>query len=295
MAPSYDAALAMYEAEDPIRIIFESGAKPGGTEGAPEGAYELTLTEWPSDDLAPQRWYMHLGGFLGTFEPPADGGASKFMHNPDAGDDSTLPSGDINGTSPPWNWQPEVAGETVAFISEPLADDVVMIGPASVDLWIRSNADEADLEVTISEVRPDNQEMLVQSGWLRASHRFLSSESTPLRPIQTHLATDAEPLTPGAWTEARVEMLPFAHAFRAGSRLRITIDTPGGERAEWGFILHDFGDPAEHSVGHDAAHPSSVLLPVMPGVDVPTKLPPCPSLRGQPCRAYESFTNTPAE
>ena len=188
-----------------------------------------------------------------------------------------------------------MAGETVAFISEPLADDVVMIGPASVDLWIRSNADEADLEVTISEVRPDNQEMLVQSGWLRASHRFLSSESTPLRPIQTHLATDAEPLTPGAWTEARVEMLPFAHAFRAGSRLRITIDTPGGERAEWGFILHDFGDPAEHSVGHDAAHPSSVLLPVMPGVDVPTKLPPCPSLRGQPCRAYESFTNTPAE
>jgi hypothetical protein len=29
------------------------------------------------------------------------------------------------------------------------------------------------------------------------------------------------------------------------------------------------------------------VLPVVPGVSVPTGLPPCPGLRGQPCRTYQ--------
>jgi hypothetical protein len=28
------------------------------------------------------------------------------------------------------------------------------------------------------------------------------------------------------------------------------------------------------------------LLPVIPGVSVPTGLPPCPGLRGEPCRDF---------
>jgi len=46
-----------------------------------------------------------------------------------------------------------------------------------------------------------------------------------------------------------------------------------------------------HAVSHSASHPSSVLLPVLPGVDVPTPLPPCPSLRSQPCRDYVPHAN----
>ncbi len=34
--------------------------------------------------------------------------------------------------------------------------------------------------------------------------------------------------------------------------------------------------------------PSNLLLPVVPGVSVPTGLPPCPGLRGEPCRGYAS-------
>jgi hypothetical protein len=33
--------------------------------------------------------------------------------------------------------------------------------------------------------------------------------------------------------------------------------------------------------------PSRLLLPVVPGVDVPPALPPCPGLRGEPCRDYQ--------
>jgi len=38
------------------------------------------------------------------------------------------------------------------------------------------------------------------------------------------------------------------------------------------------------SVAHSEAMPSRLILPVVPGVAVPTGLPPCPGLRGEPCR-----------
>ena len=41
--------------------------------------------------------------------------------------------------------------------------------------------------------------------------------------------------------------------------------------------------------------PSHLLLPVVPGVEVPTELPPCPGLRGEPCRDYQAFANQPAD
>jgi predicted acyl esterase len=79
----------------------------------------------------------------------------------------------------------------------------------------------------------------------------------------------------------RVELLPVAHAFRAGSQLRLTVDAPGNSRAIWEFETIAGGETVE--IAHDAAHPSKVVLPVVAGIDVPDRLPPC-SLRGQPCR-----------
>jgi hypothetical protein len=37
--------------------------------------------------------------------------------------------------------------------------------------------------------------------------------------------------------------------------------------------------------------PSSLTLPVVPGVSVPTAMPACPSLRNEPCRPYQAFAN----
>ena len=36
---------------------------------------------------------------------------------------------------------------------------------------------------------------------------------------------------------------------------------------------------------------SRLTLPVVPGNEVPAGLPPCPGLRGQPCRAFEPSAN----
>ena len=169
------------------------------------------------------------------------------------------------------------------FTSEPFTEDAVILGAGSADLWISSSAVDTDLEVTISELRPDGSEVYVQSGWLRASHRALdSAASTELTPVHTHLAEDSAELVPGEITPVRVDIFPVAHPIRSGSRLRITIDAPGGNRGVWEFRSISSGETV--SIVHDADHPSAIVLPIVTDLVVPSGVAACGALRGQPCR-----------
>jgi predicted acyl esterase len=168
------------------------------------------------------------------------------------------------------------------------------VGTASVDIWLRSTVDDADLEVNLSEVRPDGQEMFIQSGWLRASVRKLGASSTEFWPAPTYREADAVPLVPGEWTSVRIGVTSFAHAFRTGSRIRVSVDTPGDSRARWTFDLKKFSDQVRYDVAHSSVYPSSIVLPVIAGEASQTPLAPCPSLRGQQCRSHVAYTNNPA-
>ena len=59
----------------------------------------------------------------------------------------------------------------VRLTTPPLAEDLELLGPGSVDLWLESTLPDTDLQVSLVEVRPDGQELYVQRGWLRASRR----------------------------------------------------------------------------------------------------------------------------
>ncbi|MFP5224218.1 MAG: CocE/NonD family hydrolase C-terminal non-catalytic domain-containing protein [Actinomycetota bacterium] len=158
-----------------------------------------------------------------------------------------------------------------------------MFGTASADLWISSTAPDTDLEVLLTEVRPDGQEVFVQKGWLRASHRLEDARfSRELRPFQSHRIGDSAPLVPGHPSLARVEIFPFAHAFRAGSKVRISVQAPNILPDLWGFASLPL--PAINTIHTSEFYPSSIALPVMDGVEIPTDYPVCGSLRNQPCR-----------
>jgi uncharacterized protein len=288
--PSFEAARAAYEAEQPIRILMENGGAPvtpSSPLGAPVAAFTLGFDSWPPPETDAQRFFFHTDGSLRSFTPSEAESASSFEHDDTKGQQTYLVNDAFEMTLPDITWLPATPSDQVVFASEPFDEDVVMIGHASADLWIQSEATDADLEVMLSEVRPDGKETYVSSGWLRASRRALSPDSTALRPVQTHLEADVAPLPPGEWTLARVEIYPFAHAFRADSRLSVAVSTPGGNKGRWQFDVLQLGAGVTHSVSHSASHPSSLLLPVIPGVAVPTPLPPCPSLRSQPCRIYQ--------
>jgi len=292
---SFDDALAAYEAEPALRIIFESGADATAGPGVPVGTFDEKFSGWPVPGTTARRFYLQPNGALADTPPAAaaTSSASSFRFDPDEGQRVVLNSGSVWDALPDYDYRELRPDYSVVFESAPLGETLVMAGHGSADLWLRSTADDADLEVTLTEVRPDGMEMYVQSGWLRASHRALSPESTELRPVHTDVESDGAPLVPGEWTEARVELMPFAHVFRPGSRVRIAIDTPGETRAVWKFRVKELTGEVRHSIGHSAEHASSIVLPVVPGISVSSPLPACPSLRGQPCRPYQAFTNTP--
>lgn len=282
-AHTYDEARAWFENEPPIQVLFEQGAADGQPEGTPVPRWSAAFFEWPIATTDAQAW--HLGpGELRSGGPPPEAGSVSYRADPDA-----LPatfhdqsSGSSWAYDVEWQWREPPPGTAATFDSSPLAADTALIGSASADLWIRSSAPDTDLEVTLSEIRRDGDEVYVQSGWLRASHRFLDAAATTvLRPVATHLEADAAPLPVGEWTLVRVEILPFAHAVREGSRLRLSVDAPGNARASWTFSTIADGETVEIGWGPD--RPSQLVLPVIPGVDIPDELPSC-TLRGQPCR-----------
>ena len=76
------------------------------------------------------------------------------------------------------------------------------------------------------------------------------------------------------------------HAYRTGSRIRVTIAAPGGDQPVWAFADASPRKQASVTVARSSSMPSRLLLPVVDGIAVPTGLPPCPGLRGEPCRPY---------
>jgi predicted acyl esterase len=177
------------------------------------------------------------------------------------------------------------------FTSEALGRQTVMAGSGSADLWIAADAEDVDLQVTLSEVRPDGQEMLVQSGWLRASHRALDNNaSTALRPYHLHTAESVRKLAPGTWTPVRVELFPFAHVFRPGSRIRLTVSGPGGGSNAWPWAFDAVRGGFAVRIAHDGKNrSSSVVLPVVEPKDLslPASLPARDGVWLQPCRAVD--------
>ena len=287
---TYRQALARFEAQKRIRILFEEGAADGQPSGSPLPRFVRAFDSWPVRQARPTAWYLTPGGRLRSTpsdQPPATAKVRGYTADPDA-----LPATTYTGSSsgiwqahPDYDWRQVPEGTGLGWISAPLKQDVVAIGTGSVDLWVRSSAADTDLEVTLTEVRPDGTEVYVQSGWLRASHRALDrAQSTPTSPFHRHLEDSAAPLAPGALTRLRVELFPFAQPFRAGSRLRITVDAPGNSRPLWAFDTIADGERVE--IAADSRHRSRVVLAVVPGVEVPRTAPDCASLRSQPCRTY---------
>ncbi len=289
---TYDEAVAAWKAEPPLRVLFEAGAGDPSDLGAPKDVFERSFAKYPPEETQPLELYLEPGGKLGAAAPTDASSADVFTLDPGAGARGVLaPGGDVWAKLPAYDWEQPRAAETVVFESEPLTEDLPMLGTASVDLWLESPVDDADLQVTLSEVRPDGKELYVQSGWLRASYRKPGPAATALWPAQTLEEADWSPLVPGEWALTRVGTAGFAHVMRAGSRVRLAVDTPGGTRADWRFALKTFDGPVQYAIGHEAAHPSKLVLPRLSGVTAPAGLPPCPSLRGQPCRDEVPYVN----
>jgi predicted acyl esterase len=295
--PTYASALLQFQNEPHFRVLFDNGAAPGQPAGAPLPGFEATFKKWPPDPTAVRLYFGPNGALTETAPATATGGATasdSYQYDPAAfpATDYTGSDDDLWKASVGYDWRTLPNGKGVGYTTPPLPRDTVMVGPGSVDLWLKSTARDTDLEVTLTEVRPDGEETYVQSGWLRASQRTLDpGATTDLAPRQTHLRSDAAPLPKRTFTPVRVKLYAMGHAFRSGSRIRITVQAPGGNRPRWSFTALPAKGTVTNSIARDAAHPSSIDLPVVSGVAIPTVLPACGALRGEPCRTFVPEAN----
>ncbi len=307
--PTYEKALAAFEAIPSIRVLFDNGAGESPakekTAGNPYPAFEQAYSEFPVPGTTAQSWYFGPGGAL-TEAPAATKGVDTYTSNPAA-----LPLNDYgsntgggglwgNASQWEWKWQQNPAGTAVSYVSAPLASDVTAVGAGAVQVWIKSSTPDVDLQATVSEVRPDGNETFVQDGWLRASERKLAKtaknmfkqQPTQLQPIPTFLAKDVKPLPAEKFVPVTIPLYFEGHAYRAGSSIRVTIAAPNGTQPIWSTNqTQPPSGTATVQVEFSKKTPSSITLPVLPGASVPTALPACPSLRNEPCRTYQAYVN----
>lgn len=271
----YETALANYESEDPVTIYWEMNLDR-------QPRFSTSYEAWPPEETETRRLYFQPDGSLAPTPPGTSDAASSYEYAPQGPVAQLIPRNDADQLQ----WGPQRDGTYVSFVSDPLSEDHVLLGSASAELWIKSEAENTDIEVTLSEVRPDGKEMYVQNGWLRASRRAEDAgRSKPRRPWHTHQASDEQPLPEGEFEKLRVELFPFGHVFRDGSRVKVSVETPGGNRSLWGFQLYPTG--ATNTVAHSATEPSNIALPLVPSESTTTDYPACGTVSNQPCRDAE--------
>ncbi len=297
--PSYGAALAAFQRLPSVRVLFDNGAG-GSTPGVPYPAFERSFSRFPVPGTQARSWYLGGGGAL-TGARPAAAGRDTFAWNPRArsatsftGADDGSPGGLWTAT-PAYHWEQNPPGTAASYVTAPLGANTVVIGGGAVQLWMAAAAPSVDLQVTISEVRPDGRETFVQNGWLRVSERKLDvRQSTLLEPVLSLRRRDAAPLPRGRYAEVTIPLYFEGHAYRRGSRIRLTIAAPGGDQPVWAFAQSQPRRTVAVSIARSRRLASRLILPVVPGVSVPSGLPPCPGLRGEACRPYRPYVNRTA-
>lgn len=157
----------------------------------------------------------------------------------------------------------ELRDDVLVYTSAPLEEDTVVIGPVSVRFWASSSARDTDFTAKLVDVHPGGVAHNVLDRIVRAS--FREGSKWP-----------ATPITPGRPYEYTIDLGHTATVFRAGHQIRLEISSssfPHYDRNlnKWPLVAGQGAvlQTAEQTVYHDWAHPSHLLLPVVPGVDVP--------------------------
>jgi putative CocE/NonD family hydrolase len=160
--------------------------------------------------------------------------------------------------------------ETTAltYTTDALTSDVEVTGPITATIWGTLNRPEADLAAILTDVDPSGKSTQITGGWLNASHRAIDDGRSihigpemivPFHPF-TKAAQKAVPAEPQRYD---IEIFPTSQVFKAGHRMRLTIGTSDAHTLPPTFAaVNALG--GVFTLLRDAAHPSSVLLPIVP-------------------------------
>jgi putative CocE/NonD family hydrolase len=270
------------DAEPPVDLFVMGG---GGARRNVQGRLDhggrwRAEPAWPIERARETRYYLHAGGALSPEPPKADVPPSVYTFNPadpvptiggnfqNLGVVGLLEGGGFDqrgrkDLSLCADTLPLAARRDVlVFRTEMLEAGVEVTGALTVRLWIASSTVDTDFTAKLvddyppSEDYPEGYALNIADSITRVRYRASRER--------------AELMEPGRVYEIAIEPQATSNYFAAGHRIRLDISSSNFPHYD---VNPNTGEPlglerrftvAHQSVFHDAAHPSHVVLPIIP-------------------------------
>ncbi len=220
------------------------GGRPSGRRRAPARVYVTGANEWRDLPAWPpptrqSALFLRPGGGLGA-APADDAPAATFTFDP-ADPTPTLGGPLLDGGGYVDDGALASRPDVLAFTGDPLTEDLEIHGTPVAEVRHTTDNPYADLFVRISEVDARGHSRNVTEGYRR-----LPPDRDPDRPVV-------------------LTLLPAAHRFAAGARIRVLI--AGGSHPQYGRNLGTAENPGTGTTLAPSRHtvslgPSRILLPV---------------------------------
>ena len=210
----------------------------------------VNLPTWPPSSTATE-WYLQAGGKLSTEAPVNETEPSRYRYDP------ANPTPNVGGTvlfdgGPKDNRALEARTDVLTFTSEAMTHNTTIMGPVSVDLYVRSTTEHTDFFARLCDVSRNGRKSInICDGIVRL---------TPL----------SQPAGKDGIRKVTIELLSTAHCFKTGHRIRLQVSSGAhpryvrnlgtGEPVSTGSLMRK----ADQEVFHDHTHRSVLILPAFP-------------------------------
>ena len=224
--------------------------------------------DWPLARAKNTRYYLHSSGAANglasngslTIVAPAEEKSDQFVYDPS--DAVPTIGGPLccgalpTGIGPEDQRPAEARGDVLLYTTPAFAKDTEVTGPVSLDLYVSSSAVDTDFTGMLVDVWPNGFAQNLTSGILRL--RYRNSQEKP------------ELANPGETYHISVDLWATSNVFLAGHKLRLEVSSSnfprfdrnlntGEEQARATRMIK-----ATNVIYHDKAHPSALILPIVP-------------------------------
>jgi len=225
--------------------------------------------DWPLARAKNTKYYLHSAGAANTAS--GDGALSTVAPGAEKADQFTYDPSDpvptlggplCCGPFPPAGLGPqdqskaESRQDVLVFTTAALAKDLEVTGPVSLDLYVSSSAVDTDFTGKLVDLWPNGFAQNLTEGIMRMRYRDSQEKPELAKPGETyHIAVDL-------WATSNV--------FLAGHKLRLEISSSNFPRFDRNLNTGEEQagatrmNQATNVIYHDKAHPSVLVLPLVP-------------------------------
>jgi uncharacterized protein len=235
----------------------------------------VTASDWPNPQASAQRLYFHADKSLSTDTPAPTEGSNTMLQTPIEGLCSISSSqwtAGILGYIPLPCFSDDNLTESwdVVYQTPVMSQDYYFNGPIEADVWMSTTDADSGLSVRVDDVDASGTAVALTNGIQTASLRMV--DTTRSRTLNGQMIQPWHPYTPASVQAVGannivmvpVEIFQTSAMIAKGHRLRIAVgasDLPQGVPPIPTLLQSLAGLLTIYS---DAAHPSSVVLPVVP-------------------------------